>query len=75
MDTIIHSLNCIATEMALAPTITYDIEEMLYKVLRDYNTIRFDPNTTDRYEDVGRQIMRLYREADMRGLPPRPRRD
>jgi len=75
MDAIIHSLKCIVNEMSLAPTITYDIEERMYKVLRDYNTIRFNPNTTDRHEDLGRQITRLHREADMRGLPPHPRRD
>ena len=72
MDTIIK---CLANDMAISPTITYDIDDRLYRVLRDYNTIRFNPNTTERHEEVGKQILRLCREADIRGLPPRPRPD
>ena len=75
MESIAERTTCIAKEVSSTPTITYDLDDKIYRLLVDYNTIRFHPATTERYDEIGDRIMKICSQAYTKGLPPRPRVD
>lgn len=61
----------IAKDVACANKITYELDDRIYNMLVAYNTLRFHPDTTEKYEDMCRQILKICRDAYLKGTPPR----
>ena len=73
MEAISQRTTSLANEVSSALTISYELDDKIYRLLVDYNTIRFHPETTERYEGIGGRIMKICSQAREKGLPPRPR--
>jgi hypothetical protein len=73
MEAISQRTTSLANEVSSARTVSYELDDKIYRLLVDYNTIRFHPETTERYDGIGRRIMNICNQASIKGLPPRPR--